>query len=62
MEELRNNEPKQDSVSEQSPYGLMMKRGNTTFFIGLHYSETSKETLEDKMKMLIRRDVESGNF
>ena len=42
--------------------GLIMKSGNKTFIIGLHFSETSKDTLEDKMKKLIRKDVEDGNF
>ena len=42
--------------------GLIMKSGNKTFIIGLHFSDTSKDTLEDKMKKLIRKDVEDGNF
>ena len=44
------------------PSGLIMKSGNKTFIIGLHFSETSTDTLEDKMKKLIRKDVEDGNF
>ena len=39
-----------------------MKSGNTTFLVGLHFSESGKETLDDKLKKLIRRDVEAGNF
>ena len=42
--------------------GLIMKSGGTTFVIGLHFSETSKDTLEDKVKKLIKKDVENGNF
>ena len=42
--------------------GLVMKKGNKTFIIGLHFSETSKDTLEDKVKKLIKKDVEDGNF
>lgn len=49
-----------ETVPESS--GLIMKSGNKTFIIGLHFSETSKDTLEDKMKKLIRKDVEDGNF
>ena len=41
---------------------LTMKSGNKTLIIGLHFSETSKETFEDKVKKLIRKDVEDGNF
>ena len=32
------------------------------YVIGLHFSETSKDTLEDKVKKLIKKDVEDGNF
>ena len=45
----------QDSV-------LIMQSNGTTFLIGLHFSKISKETLEDKIKKLIRKDVENGNF
>lgn len=41
---------------------LTMKSGNKTLIIGLHFSETSKETLQDKIKKLIQKDVEDGNF
>ena len=41
---------------------LIMQRGGTTFLIGLHFSETSKDTLEDKIKKLIWKDVENGDF
>ena len=40
----------------------IMKSGNKTYVIGLHFSETSKDTLEDKVKKLIKKDVEDGNF
>ena len=33
--------------------------GNTTYMVRVHFSETSKETMEDKVKRLIREDVES---
>ena len=48
------------TVPESS--GLIMKSGGTTFVIGLHFSETSKDTLDDKVKKLIKKDVENGNF
>lgn len=48
------------TVPESS--GFIMRGDGTTFIIGLHFSETSKDTLEDKVKKLIRKDVESDNF
>ena len=32
--------------------------GNTTYVVRVYYSETSKETMEDKVKRLIQDDVE----
>ncbi|MCD8126826.1 MAG: transposon-encoded TnpW family protein [Clostridiales bacterium] len=42
--------------------GFTMKIGRTTFEIGLHFSKTSEETLDDKVKSLIRQDIKAGNF
>ena len=39
-----------------------MRMGNTTYVIGVHFSKTSKDTLEDKMKRLMRDDVRTANF
>lgn len=48
-------------TTQQDPV-LIMQSNGTTFLIGLHFSKISKETLEDKIKKLIRKDVENGNF
>lgn len=42
--------------------GLALRLGNTTYELDLHFSETSKLTLEDKIKKLIRRDIKNGEF
>lgn len=39
-----------------------MRMGNTTYVIGVHFSKTSRDTLEDKMKRLMRDDVKTANF
>ena len=41
---------------------LELREGNTTFLIGLHFSENTRETLGDKIKKLIRKDVQDGSF
>lgn len=53
---MMTQEPKKNDGS------FTMQVGNTTFVVGLHFSKTSKETLEDKMKRLIECDVREGNF
>ena len=50
-----------DTPSEVQP-DLRMKIGRTTFLVKLHFKEDGTETLKDKVKNLIRKDVENGNF
>ena len=59
--EIRDTANASKETTQQEPV-LIMQNNGTTFLIGLHFSETSKETLEDKIKKLIRKDVENGNF
>lgn len=33
--------------------------GNTTYVVRVHFSETARETMGDKVKRLIREDIES---
>ncbi len=40
---------------------LMIHRGGTTFLIGIKYADKG-DTLEDKVKRMIRKDVQNGNF
>ena len=62
MENTTENAIRAMPETEPEPSGLVMKSGNKTFIIGLHFSESSKDTLEDKVKKLIKKDVEDGNF
>ena len=39
-----------------------MKIGKTTYVIDVYFSQTSKETMEDKVKRLIHDDVKTANF
>ena len=49
-----------EAAVEQSM--ITMRLGRTNFLIGLHFAESGKETLEDKVKRLINRDVQNDNF
>ncbi len=62
MDEQKTKEKTEGQASEPEAAGLIMKSGGTTFLIGLHFSETSKDTLADKVKKLAKKDVENGNF
>ena len=39
-----------------------VKVENTTYVVGVHFSKTAKDTLEDKMKRLMLDDVKTANF
>lgn len=35
---------------------------NTTYVVGVHFSQTAKDSLEDKMKRLMVDDVKTAKF
>lgn len=39
-----------------------MRMGSTTYVVGVHFSQTSRDTLEDKMKRLMCDEVRTGDF
>ncbi|MBR0411726.1 MAG: transposon-encoded TnpW family protein [Eubacterium sp.] len=41
---------------------LPIRVGKTTYTVRLHFSENSRETMEEKVKKLIRRDIQEENF
>ena len=52
-----------EKAPKENPAGTFnMRMGNTTYVIGVHFSQTSKDTLDDKMKRLMRDDVKTDNF
>ena len=43
---------------QASPAGIFsVKIENTTYVVGVHFSQTAKETMEDKIKRLLREEV-----
>ena len=54
-----NNENQQ--AQERRPH-FVKTIGRTTYFVTCHFSETSRETLQDKLKRMIVRDIQSGNY
>ena len=62
MTEVKEKEIRATPEAAPEAGRLTMKSGNKTLVIGLHFSATSKETLQDKVKKLIKKGVEDGNF
>ena len=45
-------------TTNNTPYPTVRKQiGKTTYIVRLHFSETAKETMEDKIKRLLREEV-----
>ena len=44
----------------QEPYRFVKRLGSTTFHVSVRFSETSKETADDKIARLIRGDIVLG--
>jgi hypothetical protein len=61
----RGNSLLQDQYTLKSQNGqvkpvIMRKRiGSTTYRVNVHFSETSRETMNDKVSRMIHREVES---
>ena len=53
MTELMNN-----TATNSTPCPTVRKQiGKTTYIVRVHFSETAKETMEDKIKRLLREEV-----
>ena len=52
---------KSQQTQERRPH-LVKTIGRTTYLVACHFSETSRETLQDKLKRMIVRDIQSGNY
>lgn len=59
---MNNDTIKSTQTNNKQDGSFSMQMDNTTYIIGVHFSKTSRETLEDKVKRLIQRDVKDGNF
>ena len=57
MSESHEKQQKQ----ERRPH-LVKAIGKTAYLVACHFSETNKETLQDKLNRMILRDIQSGNY
>ena len=47
----------QDTTAQDNPPALIKKIGKMTYIVRVHFSTTSKETFEDKVKRMLREEV-----
>ena len=48
------------TITEQTAPVLIRKIGNTTYMVGIHFSQASKETMDDKLLRLIKNDIRNA--
>ena len=56
------SENNEKELPEEHRPRLVKTIGKTTYLVTCHFSETSKETLQDKLKRMIMRDIKDGNY
>ena len=56
------SESNEKKAQEENRPQLVKTIGKTTYLVTCHFSETSKETLQDKLKRMIMRDIKDGNY
>ena len=55
------NTPRTTTIHpEQNAPALVRKIGKTTYMVGIHFSQTSKETMDDKVLRLIKNDIRNA--
>ena len=54
------NTKNQKEITPQEPYRFTKRLGSTTYRVGVHFSKTSKETMNDKIIRLIKNEAVSG--
>ena len=59
---MAQNTDTADRTNASTAGTFSMRVGNTTYVVGVHFSKTSRDTLEDKVKRLIKDEVKSANF
>lgn len=62
MAETKDNEIRATPDEVLEVPALSMRLGRTTFLLDLHYADKGKETVDDKVKRLILKDLKDGNF
>ena len=46
------------TVPAKNPPALVKKIGRTTYIVRIHFSKTSKETMSDKIKRMLKNEIQ----
>ena len=60
---MKNKANSTDAVTTpEDTNRILMRNGTTTYILNLHFRTDAADSLEDKVKKMIRKDVAAGNF
>lgn len=54
-----NNNTPMEATDQTTPF-LVRKIGRTTYTVGIHFNQESKETMDDKILRLMKNDIRSN--
>jgi hypothetical protein len=60
MKAAQTAAPTQGQTAHAEPITMRKRIGSTLYRVNIHFSESSTETMDDKILRLIKRDIESG--
>ena len=62
-EQSMENTVNKNEVTNATPQATFThKIGNTTYIVSVHFSKTSKETIDDKLERLILNDLQQNKI
>lgn len=62
MTEVKVKEIRETPEAAPEQPMISMRLGRTDFLIDLHFAEDGNESLDDKIKRLIKKDIQDENF
>lgn len=62
MTEVKVKEIRETPEAAPEQPMISMRLGRTDFLIDLHFAEDGNESLDDKVKRLIKKDIQDENF
>lgn len=62
MTEVKVKEIRETPEAAPEQPMISMRLGRTDFLIDMHFAEDGNESLDDKVKRLIKKDIQDENF
>lgn len=62
MQTTENKMTDEQGAAQEAMPTIRQKIGSTTYIVKSYFSDTATETMEDKIRRMMRHDIESGNY